>query len=322
MSAAAPPHSTSMIIGVPRQRRMLRDRLFVALCVLITLISVIVLAVLLISIVKQGLTYLNWEFLKNYPSRIPAKAGFKGAMWGSLWLVAICGLVALPLGIGAAVYLEEFAPRNKFTTFIKLNISNLAGVPSIVYGIIGLTAFTYMFGLFGSPTDPAVELGDPESFFYIRLPFGGCVLTGGLTLMIVVLPIVIIASQEAIRAVPDSLREGALATGATRWQMVSRMTLPAALPGIMTGVILAISRAIGEAAPLLVVGGFLFVTFTPRNLMDDFAAMPLQIYNWASRPQAEFAKVAASGIIVLLIILLTFNAIAVFIRQKFHKPLQ
>ena len=317
-TAAAP----SIQLGVPRQRRVLRDRLFVALCVTIALISVLVLVVLLGSIVKQGLTYLNWDFLNNYPSRFPAKAGFKGAMWGSLWLVGICGLVALPLGIGAAVYLEEFAPRNRFTTFIKLNISNLAGVPSIVYGIIGLTAFTYMFGLFGSPSDPAVEIGNPESPFYIRLPFGGCVLTGGLTLMIVVLPIVIIASQEAIRAVPDSLREGALATGATRWQMVSRMTLPAALPGIMTGVILAMSRAIGEAAPLLVVGGFLFVTFTPRNLMDDFAAMPLQIYNWASRPQAEFAKVAASGIIVLLTILLSFNAVAVFIRQKFHKPLQ
>jgi phosphate transport system permease protein len=309
-------------IGIPRGRKVLRDRLFVSLCILITLVSVVVLAVLLISIITQGLAYLNWDFLQNYPSRFPAKAGFKGALWGSLWVCAICACVALPLGIGAAVYLEEFAPRNKFTTFIKLNISNLAGVPSIVYGIIGLTAFTYMFGLFGSPKDPALEIGNPESVFYIRLPFGGCVLTGGLTLMIVVLPIVIIATQEALRAVPDSLREGALATGATRWQMVSRMTLPAAVPGIMTGVILSMSRAIGEAAPLLVVGGFLFVTFTPRNLMDDFAAMPLQIYNWASRPQAEFHKVAASGIVVLLMILLTFNAVAVFIRQKFQKPLQ
>jgi phosphate transport system permease protein len=220
------------------------------------------------------------------------------------------------------VYLEEFAPRNRLTRFIQLNISNLAGVPSIVYGIIGLTAFTYMFGLFGTPTDPAFEFGSPDSFWYIRLPFGGCVLTGGLTLMIVVLPIVIIASQEALRAVPDSLREGALAAGATRWQMVWCMTLPAALPGIMTGIILSMSRAIGEAAPLLVVGGFLFVTFTPRNLMDDFAAMPLQIYNWASRPQAEFYRVAASGIIVLLAVLLTFNALAVVIRQRFQKPLQ
>lgn len=320
--AFASSSAAFMPIGIPRRGRALRDRFFVVLCLFITLISVIVLATLLISIVTQGISYLNWDFLQTYPSRFPAKAGFKGALWGSLWLCVICALVALPLGIGAAVYLEEFAPRNKFTSFIKLNISNLAGVPSIVYGIIGLTAFTYMFGLFGSPTAPAAEIGDPESFFYIRLPFGGCVLTGGLTLMIVVLPIVIIASQEALRAVPDSLREGALATGATRWQMVSRMTLPAALPGIMTGVILAISRAIGEAAPLLVVGGFLFVTFTPRNLMDDFAAMPLQIYNWASRPQAEFSKVAASGIIVLLAILLTFNAAAVFIRQKFTKPLQ
>jgi phosphate transport system permease protein len=305
-----------------RTGRVARDRVFVIICIGVTLISAIVLTTLLVSIGVQGAKYLDWEFLRNYPSRLPAKAGFKGALWGSLWLCAICAIVALPLGIGAAVYLEEFAPRNRLTAFIKLNISNLAGVPSIVYGIIGLTAFTYMFGLFGTPTNPSFELGSPESWYYIRLPFGGCVLTGGLTLMIVVLSIVIIASQEALRAVPDSLREGALATGATRWQMVSRMTLPAALPCIMTGVILSMSRAIGEAAPLLVVGGFLFVTFTPRNTMDDFAAMPLQIYNWASRPQAEFAKVAASGIIVLLAILLTFNAAAVLIRQVFQKPLQ
>lgn len=314
--------TTTPELGIPRSGRAIRDRIFVIICLAVTLLSVLVLAVLLISILWQGVKHLDWAFLQTYPSRFPEQAGFKGALWGSVWLCAICGAVALPLGVGAAVYLEEFAPRNKLTTFIQLNISNLAGVPSIVYGIIGLTAFTYMFGLFGTPTEPAFELGSPENWFYVRLPFGGCVLTGGLTLMIVVLPIVIIASQEALRAVPDSLREGALATGATRWQMVSRMTLPAALPGIMTGIILAISRAIGEAAPLLVVGGFLFVTFTPANLMDDFAAMPLQIYNWASRPQAEFYRVAATGIIVLLAILLTFNAAAVFIRQRFHKPLQ
>ena len=305
-----------------RRNRMLRDKLFVWLCLAVTLLSIIVLATLLISILVQGLQFLNLNFLTSYPSRFPDKAGFKGALWGSLWLCAICGLVALPLGVGAAVYLEEFAPKNRVTTFIRLNISNLAGVPSIVYGIIGLTAFGYMFWLFGSPTDPWREFGSPESFFYFRIPFGGCVLAGGLTLMIVILPIVIIASQEALRAVPDSLREGALATGATRWQMVQRMTLPAAMPGIMTGVILAMSRAIGEAAPLLVVGGFLFVTFTPQNLMDDFAAMPLQIYNWASRPQSDFHNVAASGIIVLLAVLLSFNALAVFIRQKLQKPLQ
>jgi phosphate transport system permease protein len=314
------------VTGAPptpaHRARQIRDRVFVAICAAVTAVSIVVLAVLVVSILWQGFKHLDTDFLRTYPSRFPEKAGFKGALWGSLWLCVICSLAALPLGIGAALYLEEFAPKNRVTRFIQLNISNLAGVPSIVYGIIGLTAFTYMFGLFGTPTNPAWELGTAEDWYYLRLPFGGCVLTGGLTLMIVILPIVIIAAQEALRAVPDSLREGALATGATRWQMVWRMTLPAAVPGIMTGVILAMSRAIGEAAPLLVVGGFLFVTFTPNNLMDDFAAMPLQIYNWASRPQAEFARVAASGIIVLLALLLTFNAAAVFIRQKFQKPLQ
>lgn len=307
----------------PRKARMIRDRLFMVLCVVITLLSVIVLGTLLFAIAQKGIKYFNLDFLSAYPSRFPQKAGFKGAIWGSLWLVSICALTALPLGIGAAVYLEEFAPKNRFTRFIQLNISNLAGVPSIVYGIIGLTSFAYMFNLFGSPMDPMWEsTSDPSKWYYVRLPFGGCVLTGGLTLMLVILPVIVIASREALRAVPDSLREGALAAGATRWQMVARMTLPAAIPGIMTGVILAISRAIGEAAPILVIGGIMFVTFTPQNLMDDFAAMPLQIFNWASRPQEEFAHVAATGIIVLLAILLVFNAAAVFVRQTFQKPLQ
>jgi len=309
--------------ATPRKRRFMKDRLFVVMCLGVTCLSVLVLATLLFAIVYNGLEYLRPEFLTSYPSRFAEKAGFKGAMWGSLWLVVICGATALPLGIGAAIYLEEFAPRNRFTHFIQLNISNLAGVPSIVYGIIGLTAFGYMFGVFGSPKDPWWQTTDDTmSWYYIRLPFGGSVLAGGLTLMLVILPIVVIASREALRAVPDSLREGALAAGATRWQMVSRMTLPAAVPGIMTGIILSISRAIGEAAPILVIGGVLFVTFTPANLMDDFAAMPLQIYQWASRPQPEFMKVAASGIVVLLSILLVFNAAAVIVRQKFQKPLQ
>jgi phosphate transport system permease protein len=172
-----------------------------------------------------------------------------------------------------------------------------------------------------SDPSPVQRLSEPE-WYYLRVPFGRGVLAGGMTLMLVILPIVVIASQEALRAVPDSLREGALAAGATRWQMVRHMTLPAAVPGIMTGSILAMSRAIGEAAPVLVIAGIVFITFTPRNLMDDFTVLPLQIYNWAQRPQEEFHRIAATGIIVLLAVLLTFNAAAVLIRQKFHKPLQ
>lgn len=267
--------------------------------------------------------FLRTEFFTEYASRFPNKAGIRAPLWGSIWVCAICGLVALPTGIATAIYLEEFAPKNRFTNFIRLNISNLSGVPSIVYGIIGLTAFSRLFSIFGTARDtPGFELGTPEDWFYFRLPFGSGVLAGGLTLMLVVLPIVIISSQEALRAVPGSLRQGALAMGSTRWQMVWRMTLPASIPTIMTGAILSMSRAIGEAAPLLVLGVPLFMRRTPENLMSEFTVLPLQIYRWASDPREDFRDLAASGIIVLLVVLLSFNAVAIFIRQKLQKPLQ
>ncbi|MBM4113539.1 MAG: phosphate ABC transporter permease PstA, partial [Phycisphaerae bacterium] len=244
-------------------------------------------------------------------------------LWGSIWVCGICGLVALPTGVATAIYLEEFAPKNRLTNFIRLNISNLSGVPSIVYGIIGLTAFARLFNIFGTNRDaPGLQLGTPDDWYYFRLPLGSGVLAGGLTLMLVVLPIVIISSQEAIRAVPNSLRQGALAMGSTRWQMVWRMTLPASIPTIMTGAILAMSRAIGEAAPLLVLGVPLFMRRTPENLMSEFTVLPLQIYRWAADPRQDFRDLAASGIIVLLVVLLSFNAIAIFIRQKLQKQLQ
>ena len=304
------------------QRRRLVDRIFMLFCMLVTSLSIIALGVLLISITIQGIEHLDLDFVKNPPSRKAEKAGVFASLWGTVWICIVCALSALPIGVGTAIYLEEFAKDGRIRRFIDLNISNLAGVPSIVYGIIGLTVFARMFGLFGTINEPAIEIGDPYSFWYFRLPFGGAVLVGGLVLMLVVLPIVIVSAREALRAVPSSLREAALAAGATRWQMVRRITLPAALPGIMTGSILAISRAIGEAAPLLVVSGVLFIRFAPENLMDQFTAMPLQIYNWAGRPQEEFHAVAAAGIMVLLAILLLFNTIAIIIRQVFHKPLQ
>jgi phosphate transport system permease protein len=307
-------------------RRMLKDRVFLGMCMAVASLSLIALAVLLWSIAKEGLTYLNWNFLKEVPSRRPAKAGIGPAMWGSIWACMVCALVALPLGAGTAVFLEEFKPKKmwlrKLHGFIQLNISNLAGVPSIVYGILGLTVFVQMFGVFGNANEPVWTIGSKENWYYLQLPFGRGVLAGGLTLMLVTLPIIIISAQEALRAVPNSLREGALAAGATKWQMVSKMTLPAAIPGIMTGAILAMSRAIGEAAPMLIIAGVVYITFTPSHLMDEFTVMPLQIYSWASLPQQDFHRVAASGIIVLLAILLTFNAAAVFIRQTFQKPLQ
>lgn len=296
------------------------DRAFKWVCAGVTFCAVGILLVLIGAILTDGLKHLDWDFLSDGPSRKPDKAGFNIAIVGSLWLMVLTAMFSLPLGVGTAVFLEEYSSRNRLTRFIQLNIANLAGVPSIVYGMVALTAFGRFWGLMSSQ-DP-VTAGDEYSFFFIRLPFGNSVLTGSLALTLVVLPVVIIASQEALRAVPNTLRQSSRAMGATRWQTTSKVVLPAALPGIMTGAILAMSRAIGEAAPLLAVGAALFMKFHPDNLMSIYTAMPLQIFNWAGRPQEEFHKVAASGIIVLLAILLTFNAAAVLIRAKFQKPLQ
>ncbi len=296
------------------------DRVFKWVCAGVTFFAVAVLLVLIGAILKDGVKHLDWDFLSSGPSRKPDNAGFHIAIIGSLWLMVLTAAFSLPLGVGTAVFLEEYSSKNRLTRFIQLNIANLAGVPSIVYGMVALTAFGRFWGLM-STQDP-VAIGDEYSFWHLRLPFGNSVLTGALALTLVVLPVVIIASQEALRAVPNTLRQSSRAMGATRWQTTSKVVLPAALPGIMTGAILAMSRAIGEAAPLLAVGAALFMKFTPENLMSIYTAMPLQIFNWAGRPQEEFHKVAASGIIVLLVILLTFNAAAVVIRAKFQKPLQ
>ena len=297
--------------------RRVADRSFLALCLAITSLTVVILAVLLITIWNDGHGRLSWDFLTNFASRKPADAGVKASLWGSIWVCAICALSALPIGVGTAIYLEEFSRRSRLTSFIKLNIANLAGVPSIVYGILGLTAFARLFGM--ASADSPITLGNPESFFYLQLPFGHGVLAGGLTLMLVVLPIIIVSSQEALRSVPRSLRTGSLALGATQWQTTWNITLPASIPMIMTGAILAMSRAIGEAAPVLVLGVPLFIRSTPTNLMSDFTVLPLQIFNWAGRPQAEFHELAAAAIIVLLAVLLTFNAIAVVLRHRLQR---
>jgi len=296
------------------------DSAFRVVCAGVTLLSLVALGVLIVAVLSHGLKHLDWDFLSSGPSRRPTNAGFTIAMAGSVWLIVLTVIMALPLGVGTAVYLEEFAGKNRLSRFIQLNITNLAGVPSIVYGMVALTAFGRFWGLM-SVRNP-VELGDPESFWYLRLPFGNSVITGAFALTLVVLPVIIIATQESLRAVPGSLRQSARAMGATRWQTVRRVVLPAALPGIMTGAILSVSRAIGEAAPLLAVGASLFMLFRPENLMSTYTAMPLQIFNWAGRPQEEFHNVAASGILVLLGILLIFNSAAVIIRAKFQKPLQ
>ncbi len=380
------------------RRRHRLDYLFVRFCQATAWCSVAILAFILAAILFQGLPGLDWKFISSAPSATPAEAGIRPALFGSLWVCGVCALLTLPIGVATAIFLEEFKPRERAMRalhgFIQLNISNLAGVPSVVYGIIGLTAFGGMFGLMGGANRPVVQIGakyydqfisegkrillvpaknansppaplasgltaftlagervavnvirpgaslplsqalrnrtlrstaeagriSHKAWYYFRFPLGRGVLTGGLTLMLVVLPTVIIASQEALRAVPKSLREASLGIGATPWQTVRNVTLPAATPGIMTGAILAMSRAIGEAAPVLIICGIVYIGSSPGNLMDDFSVMPLQIFNWAARPQSEFHRVAAQGIIVLLAVLLTFNAIAVLIRNRTQRP--
>jgi phosphate transport system permease protein len=461
----------------PRTNRGTFDRAFAGVCIGIATFTVLILVTLLTQIGWTGFRWINWNFITGIPDSNPRMAGIGVAAMGTICICIVCGLVAIPLGIGTALLLEEFKPRNRHLArllgFIQLNITNLAGVPSVVYGLLGLTAFVYMFGVFGTLQKPGLEFGaavydryqtvanrtvlvpvtsreaaaEPlhsvkqfydqnerpvkaevvsasefqprvdavnakargivdetlkpfagqtitdkkqlqaiaddiakamevpvdaaakdrlidalrsalastgfkarkerdrvaagvgevllreqfpltildnavpqdevkERAWYFRLPFGRSVLTGGLTLMLVVLPIIIISTQEALRAVPRSLRMASLAMGATRWQTVRRATLPAALPGIMTGIILAMSRAIGEAAPVLMVAAGLFIANPPSNVMSGFTAMPLQIFDWVGRPQAEFRSLAAAGIILLLAVLICFNALAIYIRQR------
>jgi phosphate transport system permease protein len=274
------------------------DKIFVTLAVICTWFGLVILAILLIDVLIDGLPRLNWNFLTSFPSRRPDDAGLVSALVGTIWLIFIVAAVAFPIGVGAGIFLEEFISDSFFENIIEVNISNLAGVPSIIYGLLGLAAF--------------VRLMEP-------LTGGRSILSGGLTLALLVLPIVIVATREALRAVPDSLRQAGFALGATRWQVVREHVLPQAFPGILTGTILALSRAIGETAPLITIGALTFIAFLPDSLRDPFTALPIQIYNWVSRPQREFHELAAAGIIVLMVVLLTMNSVAIFLRNKLQK---
>ncbi|SFA42160.1 phosphate ABC transporter membrane protein 2, PhoT family [Anoxybacillus pushchinoensis] len=275
--------------------RLLRNNVLKFLFFLATLFGLIVLVVLLYRIFTQAIGWLNVDFLNNFPSRRPENAGIKAGLVGSLWLMVIVAPVSLILGVGTAIYLEEYAKKSRFTDFIQTNISNLAGVPSIVFGLLGLTIFVR------------------------ELNLGRSILAAGLTMSLLVLPVIVVAAQEAIRAVPNQLREASYGMGATKWQTIYRIVLPAAIPGILTGSILALSRAIGETAPLVVLGIPTFLAYLPQGILDTFTVMPMQIYNWTSRPQADFQNVAAAGIVVLLVVLIFMNSIAIFIRNKFQK---
>ena len=275
--------------------RLLLNTLVKWLFFLATFFGIFVLAILVMRIVSQGAGYLDWDFLNNYASRKPEDAGIKAAISGTVWIMAIIAPLSLLLGVGTAIYLEEYAPDNKFTHFIELNISNLSGVPSIVFGLLGLTVFVRL------------------------LEMGRSVLAGGLTMSLMILPVIVVSSQEAIRAIPREQYEASYAMGATKWQTIRTVVLPAAVPGILTGSILALSRAVGETAPLLMIGAMTFIAYVPESIWSGFTAMPIQIFNWAWRPQEEFQAVAAAGSIVLMLMLVIMNSLAIYIRNKFSK---
>lgn len=276
-------------------KRITFNKVWKALFFLATTFALVTLAILLYRIVTQGAGYLNFDFLNNFASRFADKAGIKAALVGSLWLMGVVAPVSIILGVGTAIYLEEYAKKNRINDFIRMNISNLAGVPSIVFGLLGLTIFVRMMEL------------------------GKSILAAGFTMSLLILPVIIVAAQEAIRAVPNEQREASFGMGATKWQTILRVVLPAAIPGILTGSILALSRAIGETAPLVVIGIPVILQFLPDGLLSQFTALPMQIYDWAKRPQEAFQYVAAAGILVLMTVLLLMNSIAIFIRNKFQK---
>ena len=300
MAVATPQRSAEKALADLSRpgKRNGKERAFAALLFTMTAVAVIVLVALIVDIIFDGAARLNLDFLTDYVSRTPERTGVRAGLTGTLSLVVITALVAFPIGVGAAIYLEEFAPDNRFTRLMEANISNLAGVPSIVYGLLGVAVFVYLLGL------------------------GRSLLAGALTLSLLILPVIIVAGREAIRAVPGAIRDGGLALGATPWQVTARQILPAAMPGILTGTILALSRAIGETAPILVVGAV--ISRRSDNLpwfgLESFSALPVQIYQFVSRPQTGFKIEAASaGIIVLMVVLLAMNSVAIVVRNRFSR---
>jgi phosphate ABC transporter, permease protein PstA len=275
--------------------RKLEDKILMWLGVIFAYTALGVLAVLVIDVFLDALPRLNIRFLTSYPSRIAENSGILPALVGSLWVGSLTALISFPLGVLTGVYMEEYAKRNIFTEILDINISNLAGVPSIIYGLLGLEVFVRFMGL------------------------GRSIIAGALTLSLLVLPIIVISTREAIRAVPESIREASYALGATKWQTVFYQVLPAAMPGILTGFILAISRALGESAPLITIGALTFIAFLPESIFDPFTVLPIQIFNWVSRPQREFASNAAAGIIFLLILVFSLNFIAIYLRAKYER---
>jgi phosphate transport system permease protein len=298
MTAAAPAAGTRPRFEPALMRRKLTGTVFYGACLAAIGILMLTLVVLLVDVLMRGLPWLDLDFLTSMPSARPARAGIFPALVGSLEIGLMVGLLTFPLGVAAAIYLAEYASDSRLNRLLQTNISNLAGVPSIIYGILGLAVFVRLIGL------------------------GPTVLAGALTLTLLILPVVIIASIEALKAVPQAQREGAYALGASRWQMVRSSVLPAAAPGIMTGIILAMARAIGEAAPLIIIGAFTFVTFVPNPIAGQYTVLPIQIYGWALRPQDDFQGVSAAAIIVILVLMLILNALALIVRARLSRHIQ
>lgn len=277
------------------RRRQSKSRLFAVIAFLAILLALMLLLTLLIDIFTDGLPWLSLRLFTEFPSRFPEKAGLRSALQGSLWLMVLTALIAVPIGVGAAIYLEEYAPRNRLTRFLEINIANLAGVPSIIYGLLGL------------------------GLFVRGLALGRSLLAGVLTMTLVILPIIIVSAREALRAVPGSLREAAIALGGSPWEVVRDHTLVYAMPGILTGVILALSRAIGETAPLITIGALTYIAFDLRGPLDIFTVLPIQIFNWVSLPKTEFHHLAAAGMIILLVVLLSMNSLAIWLRNRLQQ---
>jgi phosphate transport system permease protein len=280
------------------QKNRLKDQLFKFWGIACTLFGLVLLVIFIGDILIDGIQRIDWAFITDLPSRKAEKSGIYTALMGSIWILILTAIIAFPIGVAAGVYLEEYSKKNRLSALLEINISNLAGVPSIIYGLLGLEVFVRIMGL------------------------GASVLAGALTLSLLILPIIIVATREAVKAIPKSIRDASFALGASKWQTIWNQILPAAGGGILTGVILALSRAIGETAPLIVVGALAYVPFAPSNPMDEFSVLPIQIFNWISRPQHGFIENAAAAIIILLLITFVMNGIAVYFRNKWQKRLK
>ncbi len=275
-----------------------KDKTFLVWAIFSTLIGLILLMIFIGDILQQGLSRISFDFITSLPSRFPEKAGIFTAMMGTIWIMILTALISFPIGVSAGIYLEEYAKQGKLSKILEINVSNLAGVPSIIYGLLGLELFVRMFKM------------------------GSSVLAGSLTLSLLILPIIIVATRESIRAVPHSIKDASFALGASKWQTIYHQVLPASFGGILTGVILALSRAVGEAAPLIVIGALAYVPFAPSSPNDQFSVLPIQIFNWISRPQQGFITNAAAAIIILLVITFALNGIAIYLRHRWQKRIK